>query len=467
MKPASKPAAAPPAAPPAAKPVAGASPPAGSLIARLHGKYSPMRLVLLRCGAFWLKSVRAWRLTLDWTVVLYLVLPALWVIGGMYADLLRHPPAWIDRVPAQTPTAILALLMVRARLRTFAERGDGLFLRSSGRWVRRMTAAGLTYTLAARLAVSFAAAGLLLPLLAHSAGWSLGSGAALALSAGLSGFVWTAIRDAAERRWQGLRRVAALLALRAAFMTAWVSSAAWALSRNDPVVAVVAIATLAAACIGLGWRRLGVSGTFAHELEAEQRAYGENVGWVLIDTEQAKMPPAGRRPWVLRRPKPLLRRRDEPLRIAELWLRSLLREWETARTLLYFAFLGMIALWLSPLWLAAIAWTGMCGLLLLWLNGLWGRWRGERYMALFEWRDDVRDASGAIGRLLLLRAIGLAWCVVIGTHAGWMYGGLWWLAVALLPAAGYLLLGWINGAATSVLALRLAGKSRSDAGDAT
>ncbi|MFC3802959.1 ABC transporter permease [Cohnella sp. GCM10012308] len=434
--------------------------PDGGSVGRLRGKSGPARLAASRCGAFWLKSIRAWRLTLDWTVLLYLVLPALWVAGGMYMDLLRHPPEWIGRLPVQTPVVVLGILMVRARLRTFAEYGDGLFLRSSGRWVRGMTMAGLVYTLAARLALSAAGAGVMLPLLSRASAWSLGAGAALALSAGLMGFVWAVVRDSAERRWHGLRRVLAVYGLRAAFFAAWIFAAAWGMRGAEPVVVAASIAVLAMTCAGLGWRRAGLSGAFAHELEAEQQAYADNVGWVLMDTEQAKRPPAGRRPWVLRKPRRLLKRRDEAARIAELWLRSTLRDAGLMRTLIQFTFLGIMAIWLSPFWLAGVAWIGMSALLIWWLNGVWGKWEMERYMALYDWREEVRSAAREIGRSLLLRPVALAWCAVFGLHAGWMYGGLWWLAVLLLPAIGFPLLSRINRAASAMFYSRRAGRQR-------
>ncbi|MDG0792592.1 ABC transporter permease [Cohnella ginsengisoli] len=437
--------------------------PEGDRVGRLRGKSGPLRLICMRCGAFWLKSIRAWRLTLDWTVLLYIVLPGLWIAGGMYQDLLRHPPDWIGRLPGQMPVAILAILMVRGRLRTFAEHGDGLFLRASGGWVRMMTKAGLAYTLAARLAVSAAGAGFMLPLMSRATGWSFEEGAALALSAGLMGFVWTLVRDAAERRLQGVRRLLAVYGLRAAFIAGWVPAAAWMMIGDEPLPAATVIGALIVGGAWLGWRRLHRTGTFTQELEAEQRAYGDNVGWVLKETEQAKRPPAGRRPWVLRKPRPLLKRRDEAARIAELWLRAMLRESEWMRLLLQFASLGMAAIWLSPLWLAAIAWLGMCTLLLLWLNGLWGKWETERYMALYDWRRELRSEAREIGRSLILRPVALTWCAILGLHAGWTYGGLWWLEVALLPAAGYLLLSRINRAASSMLAARRAGRGRPDA----
>lgn len=436
--------------------------PARSFAGSLRGKSGALRLALWRCGVFWRKSVNAWRLTVDWTVVLYLVLPALWVVGGMYTELLQHPPAWISRVPEFAPAAILAVLMVRARLRTFAEHGDGLFLRSSGRWVKGMTAAGLAYTMTARLAVAGAATALMLPPLSATTGWGFGQGAVLAVSAGLMGFVWTCVRDATERRWLGVRRVLAVNALRVVFFAAWVPAARWLVRWDEPAATVVIIAALAMCCVMMGRRRTRTTGTFAHELEAERQAYADNVGWVLMDTEKAPTPPAGRRPWVLRNPRPLLKRRSEPARIAELWLRSLLRDAAQMTTLLRFAWLGVAALWLPPLWLAAIAWIGMIALLVLWLDGLWGRWLIARYMALFDWHQEIRSDAGDVGRLLLLRPFGMAWCAVIGLHAGWMLGGLWWSAAALLPAVGYPLLGWINAAASKALAVRAARTSRTD-----
>lgn len=425
---------------------------------RSIGRSGPWRLALRRCWTFWSASANAWRLTLDWTVLLYLVLPGLWIVGGIYTDWLRHPPDWLARLPERTSAAALAALMLRARLRTFADPGDALFLRASRRWVAALTRAGLAYTLAARLAVAAAAGGLLLPLLPAEPAWRLADGAVFVLAAALMGFVWTLLRDRAERRWRGWRRAAAVYGGRVALFAAWLPAASIFKDGAASALAVYSVvAALAAAAVLLGLQRMRMQGMFEQELGAERRAYADNVGWVLTDTPKAPRPPASRRPVLLRRPGPLLRKRDPASRIAELWLRSMARDGDMMKNLIYYTLLGVAAVWLSPPWLAALAWFGMGALLLWWLNGQWELWVGERYMSLFEWGEETKRMAGSVGRQLLLRPAALLWSAAIGLHAGWLYGGLWWLAAVVLPAVCYPLLGRMSGA-ISALSMRRAAR---------
>lgn len=406
----------------------------------------PWLLTLRRCGVFWRDSVRSWRLTLDWTVLLYIALPVLWIAGGIYTDWLRHPPDWVARLPERTVPALLALLMLRARLRTFADPGDALFMRTSRRWVAAMTRFGLLYTLAARLAIAAAVSGLLLPLLSSAQAWTPGAGACLAAAAGLAGFVWTLARDMAERRWRGWRRLLALYALRLGALAVWLPASMLFAPGASPAAAWSVFVPLAAVAAALAVRRTAVRGAFEQELAAERQAYADNVGWVLSDLPKPPKPPSAKRPFLLRKPGPLLRNRSAEARIAELWLKSAVRDGDMMKTVLYFAVLGVVAVWLTPLWLAVAVWIALGALLLWWLNSQWRQWFSARYMTLFDWAHCKKGDAVAIGRLRLVQPIGLLWSLVTGLHAGLMNGGGWqWALVLVLPAACYALLGWLNG----------------------
>lgn len=415
-------------------------------------RFRPLTLAASRMAGFWRDVWKSWRLVFDWTVVVYLALPAAFVFANMYRDAWDHPPGWFALMRPRTVYALLGLLMLRARLRTFADPGDGLFLRRSARWTGRLLAAGIAYTFAARLLLASAALALLIPVLTIRLHWTAGQGMHAALSAALLGFAWALARDRIERGTNGWRRIALLWLVRAVLMAAWV--AVMTLFAQSSAARYAAIAAGFAASALLVWRRAKAKGTFLQEILAESEAYQACVRLLLKYSVGIRSKPKGRRPLLSFAGRKLFRGRDLPRRIAELGVKAGLRESGNMSTLLQLALAGAAALLLVPFWTGLVVWLALGALAQLWLHGQWRQWEEERYVSMLPWPPDALSKAEEAGRMAFFLPLFELWGAVLGAKAGLAYGGWGWLAVLALLALGRPLAGYVNGTATRILRRR-------------
>ena len=408
--------------------------------------FSPAGLMRERIAAYWRKVLRSWRTAWDWTVGVYIVAPFLWIGGNIYAEFWREPPGWVADMPAAVPSALLALIVAvfAADLRTFADPGDGLFLRRNRAWTRRMIGIGMLYTLTAKLVVTLIFSALLLPYHLAMVRWP--AGILLWQAAGLvcGGYVLALVRDAVSRRWSGWRRRMS----RFAAVLVWAAAWGWAVSaaEDSPAVRPAAIAVLVSGGAILSASRLKAQGTLFHEVETERDAYAASIGWLLIDAPPVRALPRGRRPLVFRRARPLLPGAAAPhRRLADLWLKTQIRRFETVRMYAALWGLGTAAIVQTPMWLAVAVWLVLGGLMVSWLNRLVVQWYAEPYMKMFPWPEDLAMRSADAARIAAGAPAFALWGLAVGVKAGLLYGGFVWLAAAAAPAAGWWLYLAING----------------------
>ena len=383
----------------------------------------------------------------------YIVAPFLWIGGNLYAEFWREPPAWALEMPPAVPSAMLALAVAvfTAGLRTFAEPGDGLFLRRNRAWTRRMIGIGMLYTFTAKLSVTLIFSALLLPyhlmlvrwpaclLLWHAAGLVFG------------GYLLALVRDAVSRRWSGWRRRIARIAV----VFIWAAVWGWTVTAAEGSLAVMpaALALLALGGAALSALRLRAQGTLLHEVETERNAYSASIRWMLVDAPPVRSLPRGRRPLVLRGSRPLLPGTAAPhRRLADLWLKSQIRRFETVRIYSALFGLGLAAIAQTPLWLSALVWPALGGLLISWLHRLVVQWYDEPYMKMFPWSEDLAKRSADAARAAAGAPAFALWGLAVGVKAGLLYGGFVWLAALAAPAVGWWLYLDLDGWMASFMA---------------
>lgn len=330
-------------------------------------RFQPLPLFLERLAAYWTLVGKSWKTIADWTVLLYILVPAAWIGGGYYLDLLRHPPEWMVRLPAFVPLAVLGLLASGSQLRTFAETGDGLFLNRHGKWKRGFTALGLVYALVLQAAGSLAAIALMLPLWSSGGVFQAEDLSLLAVFTPLWSLGWTLLRDGVFRKTSGWIRSILLVVMRIAAIAlfTWISVTGAEVS----LILGWAAAIAALGAILLGGLRLKARGTFMHELEMETKAYDASIGWMLKMSMDQVPKPKLSRPLLLPRSGRLFRRRDAVSRLSELWIKSLIRRYDDIRLVAMFAGLGASALIAVPLPVSLAVWAVLPWLLIQWLKG--------------------------------------------------------------------------------------------------
>ncbi|KIL39266.1 hypothetical protein SD70_20885 [Gordoniibacillus kamchatkensis] len=404
---------------------------------------TPAKLWLHRAGANARFQAGIVRAAVDWTVALYIVIPALVYASIQYIAWWRHPPASFALVPAAALSGLFFLLSLRGSgYRFFVLEPDQLFVRANRRWTRRMLALGLLYSAALQTLAAAGLAGLLLPLLRAmpvSAGLQLrlvGAGWALWLVAGLARYLLQLRLAAGWRLWlaqAGLALASALATIAATLL------AVYAPATGYPA----ALVALAGAWLLFARARLRQQGAFLREAELEQRAKLRLAGLLLNGFAAAPRPQSRRTPLVFRRSQTLFRYRSPISGLSEVLLKSFLRSFTMLR--LYAMFTSAAAIAVCAVSFAPVRtaiWLGCAFLLSLWMKAYCKEVAAAPFLALLPWRDRTRiGALRKCTHLLMLPGF-----LVVSAAFGYAVGG--WIGAAVFAAAGFAIAYFIAAVAT-------------------
>ncbi|MZP30402.1 hypothetical protein GTO91_11830 [Heliobacterium undosum] len=108
-------------------------------------------LFLRRLRSEWRFQYDLWKTVVDWTIALYLIIPALLLFADAYRSWWLAPPLWLAGLPAVIPQSLLLLFIFTGRMRIFVEEADHLFLLRQRSWHRRIVALGIFYSLGKEL----------------------------------------------------------------------------------------------------------------------------------------------------------------------------------------------------------------------------------------------------------------------------------------------------------------------------
>ncbi len=126
---------------------------------------TPTQLFFRRVGSDWRYQYGVWKTAVDWTVALYIVIPAVLIGLNGYALLWKNQYGWMEGLSFSWLLISLYLFAWSGRIRTFMEEGDQLFLLQRKGWVRRIIALGVGYSVTLNILSSLFVFFLFAPLL--------------------------------------------------------------------------------------------------------------------------------------------------------------------------------------------------------------------------------------------------------------------------------------------------------------
>lgn len=393
---------------------------------------TPGRVALRRIRANARFQYRAWRMAVDWTVALYIVIPALFFGGYQYVLWWQEPPYWLKQVPYFMWRSALFLFTVSGTVRYFVEEADQLFLVQRSDWFRRMMAWGAAYSLGLNLIWTVLLGVLLYPLLTGVYGLGLPGTVALFLVIFLFKADVMIVKQLIEIRVSGWRGfLLRLLLLPVAGLLFGVCSMAF--SNQGYAAGGAVVLVLALALLWLLPGRLRKKGAFYHDVRREQQEKMKAAGLLL----SMGGIPAPRKPR-LRRKRPLLfpgsgrlfRSRTPENVLAESLIKAVYRNSSKLKLMGYAAAAYSAAVVVCPagsyrwmIWLAVSA-------LFVWMAKAFAKdAASESYVRLFHWEDGVRfEAFWKTGA-----GISLPGCLLLAVLTGFLeLPG--WQALLMLPA---------------------------------
>jgi ABC-2 type transport system permease protein len=107
---------------------------------------SPGKLFSKRLSAELKFQFSIWRTTIDWTVALYIVLPAIALGINQYLLWWENTPRWLNLLPVDLLFATCFLFAWSGSIRIFLQEADQLFLLNQKHWLKKIMKYGLVYS---------------------------------------------------------------------------------------------------------------------------------------------------------------------------------------------------------------------------------------------------------------------------------------------------------------------------------
>ena len=390
------------------------------------------------------------RSIVDWTVLLYIVLPALLLAIGWYSELLREGlPAIFGQLPLFVYSLVFILLIEWGCIQLFLYDGDVLFVRSNRVWLRGLMLRGGLYSMLMLVPVLSAAMLILAPILVQAVGLNELQLLALWLLSVTTGWTLLWVEHFAQiylRRWRRwlLYPLIKLLIVAgyAAITTIWM---------ERPAQLMLVSAVLGVLSFGMLWLRLRLKGTFLQTLQQDLKKRTRLTGLALTQAVE-KPRKIRKKPALYRMTKRLYRVQTPERKLSAAVIRSWFRHEGNLR--LYIQFIGASAasLWVSPLLIKCLVLLAVWLLLAYWLYCYFDSFLQQDLSVMLPWTSELTAQASILAVRGMLLPFVICMSLVFCLSAFPILWG-WLLVIPLI-----LLLHQGSGIAVSLLSLTIKSK---------
>ncbi|BBH21901.1 ABC transporter permease [Paenibacillus baekrokdamisoli] len=393
----------------------------------LAGKWTFAKLFRRRVLRFWHEQWKVWRTALDWTVWLYVVIPGLWIGGGLYVDVWQHPPHWLTVLPIGVGERIPLVVILIGRLRTFTEDADVLILLQKKKWGRGLVLRGIGYTSIKLAFLTALVYVLLLPFLVPIHHLPTASIVSMIIYTWIWSWISSLWRNLLEARFVGLRKwvgklaAMALLAVTYFYPITLVGEHWRQLFVPISIGVIVLLVTIRV--------KLRASDTFDSDVQQEHKARLASTQLLLRGVIDRKPRIRLNRPLVLRQSNRIFKRFDAETILSEMIIKTFIRRLSLIRLWFVFVGISMLAISLSPSGLKPFLVVILPLLLSAWVQSHWRAVLAESYVAQFRWSDSALRQSAEQVRMWLVVP-----CVVLLSMIGGLQTYGIWGVLSAVPA---------------------------------
>ncbi len=291
-------------------------------------------------------QVRAWRMGIDWTVLIYMIVPAITFVVYVYRSWWIDPPAWMTHLPFTGFLLLLYVYVWLGSLRMFLEEADQLFLIQKRTFYLSFRTFGMLYSLSKSLSgVAFTLI-ISLPYLSLQT-FSIKEFLFLFLMLSLWKMMFLLVKHSlfllvASRFFQSLVITASFFISLPIYLIGF--------TRPSPSVTIIIIIGLCVACTLLFRLKVKAVGHFHEEVVKEIDAKYKVVSFFLmqsgtVDVQKSKQ---RRRPWIFRRSNQWFKNRNLPNVVFEHFVKAWLRKRQNIFAYVRFFGISIVALLLFP-----------------------------------------------------------------------------------------------------------------------
>lgn len=370
----------------------------------------------------WKFQYGVWRIAIDWTVMLYLLIPGLLIGGYFYKSWWQEMPSWSEPVPFILLIGIVFLLCWTSSLRLFIEAPDQLFLRQQASWIQTLIRRGLMYSTIWHLFFGAVLVMLFAPFLVNRYGLTTQQ---LILFMALTMLLKTTLafaRNLVNGRLVGWLRWVTMVALFFLVGLGFRYTVVYILPNTTWGLAVI-MAALVVVWVLLFRERLARHGRFLEDVRQEELQQMKVVVLLLGNYVDKKIKTRRTRPWIFRTSQQIFKERNSVHGLTELCVKSFIRSNQQLRLYVQFTGLCIVAVLMVPVTIKWIIWIILAFPFAYWLSLYWKKTASASYLRMFHWREpDLAEASRKSVLLLMLPGYLLVGLVVGILSGTWMTG---------------------------------------------
>ncbi|MGY5388350.1 ABC transporter permease [Bacillus spizizenii] len=300
---------------------------------------------------------------IDWTVALYIVLPALAFVIYQYIDLMNGRGLfyeWSEMMEWRWLYAVCVLIVCTGSIHTFLMEADKVFLLQKKEIIYQLKQYALMYSFFVTLAKWLLLFFIVLPFISH-----ITLAESTALLCYLFGLHTTflALKQDRIRKPRSISRRIAEILFRAVLFS---GSAVLIVFTEWRLLALIGILFLIFAFVR-GWKKTALFSAFEAEVTEEKKSRLALAELVMMMSQEAGIPKVKdrlrRKPLLYRNSKRIFKRRTILTGYKELFFKVTLRNGEYARQMYMLLSAFTVLIFVSPIWLKLIAllvYTGVC-----------------------------------------------------------------------------------------------------------
>ncbi|MDX9871285.1 MAG: ABC transporter permease [Clostridia bacterium] len=351
---------------------------------------TPGQLFVKRLSTEWKYTYGVWRTTIDWTVVLYIVLPALVLGISQYLSWWENPPFWLNTLSANLLFAACFLFTWSGTIRIFLEEADQLFLLKQKQWRKTLVRYGLFYSFFLYLIFTALFFFVLAPFILGYYQFSPMQMILLFVITFLTKVLLGLSRQIVSLHFYGWRRfivVKGLLVLGSIVFLALIPPA-----LHHPVISLLLILILVVAVSALSTKRLNYQGDFSVDMAREREEKFKHANLLLsFSGANIRKPRKQRtRPWLFHRSDIIFRKRNAVNGLLEAGIKAMLRNYRRLGQyflLIFLCALIMMTLQGSIKWLV---WPALAFFLVNFTGLCWQESMNSEFIKLFSWKTEEK-----------------------------------------------------------------------------
>lgn len=406
---------------------------------------SPESLFWFRFRTYIQQQKKALATVVDWVIMLYILIPGLFIGGGVYLDFWTDPlPGWLAWIPLSL-FAVIIWFLYSGHVLLYIEDADVLFLRQQEKWMKKIKMRGVLVSMLISILKGCLLSLFILPFLVRNYD--------LPYDFWISFFVFIAfiscVSNLARRilhvKYNGWRGTLLSICTDIAAILCIIVT-----TRNEGfILGIAGIPFIVMLIILFGWLlsiRVHMHGTFMRDVTLDNKLKMGLTG-KLISHAVEKPTKNTNKTWLFTKSQQIYKGNPEK-RLASSGIKAFLRKKENLKMYFQISFIGIPAVWMPPLYVKIIIFVLILFMTAYWLFTRWSLFTSSDYIKILSFTDYELQSGGirAVRSLYTFPVVLLAASFGLSMYPN-LYGVLLTLALAIVTV-------WIVPGITMIAAYR-------------